>query len=82
VVWYIVTLWVGFGMGFLLAAAFAAVGHGEAQDDVQGTLHLVDSRHPSATPVMRSNQVASQPVTSTSARARAAAAWLPTPGPV
>jgi hypothetical protein len=45
-------------MGFLLAAAFAAAGQGGAQDDVQGKPRLVDSRHPSATPVMRSSQVA------------------------
>jgi hypothetical protein len=77
---YIVTLFVGFGLGFLLAALLAASALGPIGEPVGGDRPVVDWPPSSKIPSTRSAQIVPGALDASSARAKAAAAWFAIPG--
>ncbi len=74
--WYTMTLLVGFGLGFLLAALLAASTRGTIRDSVVG-----DWPSFSNPPTMRADGAVPGAFDGSPARAKAAEAWFSVPGP-
>jgi len=81
VFWYTVTLLVGFGLGFLLAALLAASTRGTRRDAVGADRPVVDWPPFSRTRAMRVAHVVPGTLDRSPAQAKAAAAWFSVPGP-
>ncbi len=80
--WYTVTLLVGFGLGFLLAALLAAGARGTIRDAAGADGPVVDWSPFSKTPTMRGAHAMPGALDRSPAQAKAAAAWFSVPEPL